>query len=242
MRIRLHLAWSVLLLQSAPLAAQQAPSIQRFCAEVGGRGIGLAELSGADTRRLRLDLVLESIRLCPEEFMSVASLFPPSQSPIAAIREMLDSADQPAVALARDAAGRIQTSAQRSEISVVKELAALLGQPQAANPRDLAEVDRRDSEELARLAAAEQDRAGEHQNVLLDGVFIMWIANRSALNLAFESLPSSQDWLRPFPPSIVMLDGAAKADYSDFERAVVSRAEANDGPIDKWFRRFRIEQ
>jgi hypothetical protein len=242
MRILPHLAWSMLLLQSAPLAAQEVPSLQRFCAEIGGRGIGLAELSGADTRRLRLDLVLESIRLCPEEFMSVANLFPPPQSPISAIRQMLDSTDQPAVALARDAAGRIQTSARRAEISVARELAAVLGQPQTANPRDLAEVDRRDSEDLARLAAAEQNRAGEHQHVLLDGIFIMWIANRSALNAAFESLPSSQDWLRPFPPSIVMVGGVTKGDFSDLERAVVSRAEASDGPVDKWFRRFTIEQ
>lgn len=242
MKTNLSLAWVVLLLQSVPLTAQVAPAVQRFCVEVGGRGIGLAELSGTDTRRLRLDLVLESIRLCPEEFMSAANLFPPAQSPISAIRQLMDSMDQPAAALARDAANRIQASAQRTETSFAKELALVLGQPERANPSDLAEVDRRDSEDLARLAAAEQNRAGEHQNVLLDGIFIMWIANRSALNLAFESRPSSQDWLRPFPPSIVMVGGAAKGDFSDLEKAVVSRAEANDGPIDRWFRRFKIEQ
>jgi hypothetical protein len=232
----------MLLLQSGPLAAQEALPVERFCVIVGGHGIGLAEMSGAETRRLRLDLVLQSIRLCPEEFMSVASLYPPSESPISAIRNMLDTTDQPAVALARDAAARIEASAGRIEPSVAKEFAALFGQPQTANPRDLGEVDRRDSEDLARLAAVERKRTGEHQDVLLLGTFIMWIANRTTLNAAFESLPSSQDWLRPFPPSIVMVGAAGNGNSSDLVRAVVMRAEANDGPVDKWFRRFKIEQ
>jgi hypothetical protein len=155
---------------------------------------------------------------------------------------MLGTTDQLAVALARDAAAKIQTSSGRTETSVAKELAGVLGQPQTANPRDLDEVDRRDSEDLARLAGAERKRTGEHQDVLLLGTFIMWIANRAMLNAAFESLPSSQDWLRPFPPGIGIVGGVGKGNFDDLARAVVRRAEANDGPVDKWFRRFRIEQ
>ena len=154
----------------------------------------------------------------------------------------MDGADQSAVAAARDAAVRIQNRGDQTEAAVTKQLRGLLGPPQPTSPRNLAEMERRDSEDLAKMAAGQRLRAGEHQSILVLGIFIMWVANRAALNAAFESVPSSQEWLRPFPPGIVMVAGDSGKDFSDFERSVIRRAQANDGPVDKWYRRFKIEQ
>lgn len=71
----------------------------------------------------------------------------------------------------------------------------------------------------------------------------MWVANREALNAAFESVPSSQEWLRPFPPGIGLVGGGQIDEKArEFERSVIRRAEAHDGPVDKWYRDFKIEQ
>lgn len=244
--MRTHLArfaLLVLLLKSACAVAQERPRLEHYCSELAANGISLAEMSGTDTRRVRLDLVLQSIRLCPQEFISAASLFPPSESLLSAIRDMIAGADPSAIAVARDAAARIQPGKDPTSAAIAKQLRGLLGQPQPASLRNVVEVERRASEDLANMAAGQQVRAGERQSILVLGIFIIWVANRAALNAAFESVPSSQEWLRRFPPGIGMVGGGnIREDLREFERSVIRRAQANDGPVDKWYRGFKIEQ
>lgn len=218
------------------------PPLEEYCPTLAGNGISLAGMSGSETRRLRLDLVLQSIRLCPQEFIMSASLFPPSDSPVSAIQGMMNGAGQSTIALAKEAAARIRIEEKESTAAVAKQLVGLLGSQQAASPGSLAELERQDSENLAKMAAGQRVRTGEHQSILVCGLFIMWVANRAALNGAFESFPSSQEWLRPFPPFIVVVMGDRSKDSKDFEMSVVRRAQANDGPIDQWYRGFKIEQ
>ena len=233
----------VLLLKSMCAVAQGAPPLAHYCPEVAANGISLAEMAGSDTTRVRLDLVLQSIRLCPREFISAAKLFSPSDSLLSSIQGLMDGADPTATAIARDAAARIQTGEDPTSAPVAKQLQRLLGQPRPASSRSLAEVDRRDSEDLTKMAAGQQLRAGERQSILVLGIFIMWVANRTTLNAAFESAPSSQEWLRRFPPGIGMVGGGTiSEELREFERSVIRRARANDGPIDKWYREFKIEQ
>lgn len=156
---------------------------------------------------------------------------------------MMDSADRVAVQVAKDAAARIKIHGNQDERAVAKQLSLLLGRSRRASSRNLTDLDRRDSEDLAQMAAGQRLRAGERQSILLLGMFIMWVADRTALNTAFESVPSAQEWLRPFPPEIAMVgEGSSNNDTSDFEKSVVRRAEANNGPVDKWYRGFRIEK
>ena len=232
----------VLLLWSVCAVAQEVRSLDQLCPSVAGNGISLADMSGTDTRRLRLDLVLESIRLCPKEFVAVASRFPASDSPVSAIQGLMRTADQSAVAAARVAAARIAIPERETEAAVARQLKEVLGKPEPAIPPNLAELERRDSEDLARMAAGQASRTGEHQGVLLLGIFVVWVANRTAVNAAFESVPSSQEWLRPFPPGVAMVGGDAGSDGDELEKAVIRQAQANDGPIDRWYRRFRVEQ
>jgi hypothetical protein len=199
-------------------------------------------MSDIDTRRLRLDLILQSIRLCPREFILAASLYPSSDSPISVMQGMMEGADQSAVSVAREAAARIQIRDDQNVAAVAKQLGALLGRPQPGSLRSMTEVERRDADDLAKMAAGQRVRTGERQDILVLGIFIMWVANRAALNSAFESVPLSQKWLRPFPPSIVMIAGDGGQDSRDFESSVIAWAQANDGPVDKWYRRFKIEQ
>lgn len=239
-----RIASLVLLLEGACAVAQESPRLEHYCRELAADGISLAEMPGSETRGVRVDLVLQTIRLCPQEFISAASLFPTSDSPLSAIRDMVGAADPSAIAVSRDAVTRIRTADDDPNSTTVrKQLLELLRQPQSASVRDVVEVERRDSEDLANMAARQRVRTGERQSILVQGIFIMLVANRVALNAAFESVPSSQDWLRRFPPGIGMVGGGKIGeDVREFERSVIRRAQAYDGPIDKWYRGFKIEQ
>jgi hypothetical protein len=232
----------VLLLKGICGVAQTSPSLEPYCATVAGYGISLAEMSSTESRRLRLDLVLESVRLCPKEFIAAASLYPPADSPVSAIRGMMGSADQASVALARTAAAAIQIPEDQTAAAVAQQLALLLSESRTPSSRNLAELERRDAEDLARMAARQSARIGEQQDILLLGIFIEWIANRAAINAAFQSVPSSQEWLRPFAPGIGMVGGGGGRDFGELESAVTKRARAHDGPVDKWYRGFKIEK
>ena len=235
-------AFMFLLLANICAVGQEVRSLEHFCPTVAGNGISLAGMSGIDTRALRLDLVLESVRLCPNEFILAASLYPPSDSPVSAIQGMMDVADLTAVAVARVAAAGIRIPEDQRAAAVARQLSVLLGKAQRRSPRNLIALERRDSEDLAKMAAGQTLRAGERQDILLLGIFIEWVANRAAINAAFESVPASPEWLRPFAPGIGMVGGEGGKDSTELEKAVIRWAQANGGPVDKWYRRFKIEQ
>ena len=104
-------------------------------------------------------------------------------------------------------------------------------------------VQQRDSRALSKMAVDQKDRSGDKQNVLLTGLFIMWIVNRQALNAAFQETPSAEEWLRPYYPSYMLVGavGEEAQAYEELAAAIVSRASQNRGPVDRWFRGFKIE-
>ncbi|MGC4052585.1 MAG: hypothetical protein QM757_24915 [Paludibaculum sp.] len=232
-----------LILGSNCAVAQENTERNYYCRELAGAGISLSGMLGSETRDVRGNLTLQTIRLCPREFISAASIFPSSDSPLPGIREMTQAADPSLIAPARKAIASVRPRDDPGSAAVTKQLLSLLGQPQTKGARNLVEVERRDSLTLANLAAAQKARTGERQSILIEGVFVMWVINRVAINAAFESVPSAQEWLRPFPPGIVMVgEGEIGEEVREFERSVIRRAQAHDGPVDKWYRGFKVEQ
>ena len=146
-----------------------------------------------------------------------------------------------------DRATKIKGVAAPSEatFAVAERLIALLGKPAAEDSRGgcTRRVEARDCRSLATIAATANDGNDGREDILLIGTFIMWIESRARLSLNSVSkgfaLPQ---WLATHPPGQVLVgpDESGKGD----ERLVadiVKRASQRQGPVDKWFRQFRIE-
>ena len=242
MRKFLGLALSILLLSEQSASAAKATlSAQQYCPMIAGNGIALAEMQESGAESLKRDLILQSVRLCPAEFVSTASLFPQSNTLLTGFGNPAED-DRFTVALSRDAATKIRMPSAANEVAFAKRLIDALGRPAVADSHTLLVSEQNDSRSLALMAAELKDRSGHKQNILLLGMFIMWIANRDALNQGFQAVPSSQEWLRPFPPGYVLIGSVSDTTrFEELTKMIITRAEQYSGPVDRWFRGFRIE-
>jgi hypothetical protein len=222
--------------------AQTAPASARpFCEMVAGDGISLTQIAGLEP--LRHDLILQALRLCPAEFISIASSFP---EPDKVLNDLsgLEGSDTLTGTIAKDAARNVKSTSSLVASAFVRRLLDTLAKPVGgvAAPVTLLRADRRDSRILAELAGEQKTRTGDKQEILLSGTFIMWIANRGELNSAFQRNPASLAWLRPYPPGYGLVGpGAESTEFDNVAAAIVNRASQGTGPIDQWFRGFRVE-
>jgi hypothetical protein len=71
----------------------------------------------------------------------------------------------------------------------------------------------------------------------------MWVANLEEVNLAFEQNTAALEWLKPYPPGVMSVGpGVDVTAFDAVAAAVVKRASQSSGPVDDWFRRFKIER
>jgi hypothetical protein len=200
----------------------------------------MAEMNSGQDARLRFDLILHVIRRCPSEFLAAAAAFPESDTPLNGLRN-LGQADLSTRRLAQDAAMSIaKTSTNENKLAA--RFIDLLGKPRALGPKALKELDERDSRDLAAIAERDTQRAGASQVVLVEGTFIMWIVNRAAINSAFQAISAAQAWLKPYPPTVVEVGPVlGDAQYDAVAEAIRKTALQFSGPVDLWFRKFKIE-
>jgi hypothetical protein len=195
--------------------------------------------------QLKLDLILHTIRLCPAEFLALASFFAEYDTPLNGLT-VITQADPSTVLLARDAASSLARHGQVKGNKIAERLIVLLGKSKPARLRQLRGAEERDSRDLALPAGknAELTRAG--QDILLGGILVMWIANRAAINSAFQKSSDARAWLKPYPPSVVEVGpGLGDALYDPYYAvadAIRRTALQFDGPVGLWFRGFKIER
>ncbi len=234
----------IVLLATAPLTGAAGTALIESgisCPAVAGRGIGLASGPPDQLGQVRLDLVLETVRHCPADFAAVAGLFSEPDSPLNALVN-LARRDPLTVALARDAAYALAKKGYLENDKTAVRMADLLGRPRRAGARVLRAVEERESVTLAAMAASLKSRGSPEQGLLLDGVLIMWIVNRGAINSAFEKNHAAQQWLKPYPPGVVMVgpSGGTSAD-DELAEAIRRTASRFSGPVDLYFRGYRVE-
>jgi hypothetical protein len=167
------------------------------------------------------------------------SVFPDSAQPL---KLLADRRDQQTTELAGYAVTELLRLA-RSDDRAFARLRALLGPPKPRSASVLKPVAKSISEGLAELASKETSRAGDSQVVLVEGTLMMWLIDREALNAAFRTNAAVREWLKPYSPSIVEVGPIVGSEANDaFAASVRGIAEQNDGPVDLWFRKFRIER
>lgn len=241
MRSYSGLALALLLVRMAQGQANPLSSRQ-YCEMVAGDGISLTQMPAQEP--LRPDLILQALRFCPEEFVSIASNFP-IPNPVLRGLSGLEKSDALTGSLAKDAIERIKSTSSLRGSAFARSLIEALSKNgrSSADSRTLVRAEQRDSRILAELAGTQKDRTGDKQEILLAGTFIMWVANRVELNLAFQMNPASLEWLRPYPPSVGLVGPAGDTTkFDELAAAIVNRASQFTGPIDNWFRRFKVER
>lgn len=118
------LALAIFLVRTAPAQPGPLPSSQ-YCEMIAGYGVGLTQF--AAQRTLRQDLIIESLRLCPEQFVSVANNFPPN-SVVGALSGP-ERRDALTASLATSAVQKVASTPSLGGLPLAKSLVAALSGP-----------------------------------------------------------------------------------------------------------------
>jgi hypothetical protein len=118
------MVFTLMILRFQASAAPAQLTRNLYCAPLAGSGIGLAGEPTGPYDRLTLDLILETTRLCPAEFVSAASLIAEYSTPLDALTS-IGRSDPLTIRLGRDAANMLAKETQLKSDKTAMRLAGL---------------------------------------------------------------------------------------------------------------------